>query len=256
MDDEATLIASFESLRKRDGLTVEKLRDERHARLLVMLGAEEKAEEGFERLTDLVLSLRDSFITRSVRNALVIGDDIQTRGGLEERRAWAVDRNLGKSALIPRDRRTHCRYEARGFKELARSIIRQHTQRSLYEVTPSLMNEFLREYRAQREKRQPDWDAMVKEVDEQMRQAGRFGQYAFVVFGVFGLVFFSFLISRPYASTYEKLFAAVAMIAVELLFMVGIIDMGRKSERSSTIIEGARKLIRETTLWRRKGIDD
>lgn len=245
MNFEAQLIASFESLRQGDGLTIEKLRNTDHRLLLQMLGAWISAEEGYERLTKLVLDLRDSYITRAVRNALVIGDDIETRGGVEERRQWAVDPNLGKDALIPKSRSVHIRYEKTGFKALARKIIHQYPQRLHEDVDMGQMADDILQRMSSTtfQADEPDWEALAKEADDDMKWVSHRAQYAFAAHALMTVAFYMIITACVSMSAGERAVFSMAMFAVEILLIVAVIDAGRLPERPSVILASLFKLV-------------
>ncbi|NBM14978.1 hypothetical protein [Streptomyces sp. GC420] len=122
------LVTSLEDLRLKEGMTTQKLRKPEHAVLRQMLGAA-TAEEAYQRLSELVLAMPDTTTTRAVRNALVIGDDIEARNGLDDRRAWAYEllRKKGET-LFPGSRSSAIRHETSGLKEIAQILIDRQQQ--------------------------------------------------------------------------------------------------------------------------------
>lgn len=122
------LITSLEDLRLKEGMTTQKLRKPEHAVLRQMLGAA-TAEEAYDRLSELVLAMPDNTTTRAVRNALVIGDDIEARGGLDDRRKWAFEllRVKGET-LWPGSKSSAFRHENDCFEEIAQILIDRQQQ--------------------------------------------------------------------------------------------------------------------------------
>ncbi|MDX3695972.1 hypothetical protein PV726_37790 [Streptomyces europaeiscabiei] len=164
VDVKGMLVASLEELRIKEGMTSEKLRRPEQALLRQMLGAS-TPEEAHQRLSELVLAMPDNTTTRAVRNALVIGDDIKARNGLDDRRRWASELTRTKGeTLFPGSRPTAVRHENRGFQEIAQLLLdRQHQLGVPVEEAPWNMEEnqsFLDHI---------DWDALAAHDRRQRR---------------------------------------------------------------------------------------
>src|SRR5258708_38400258 len=103
VDDVAKLVAAFKEMRADDGVTLDKLveRDWLLDLLLVCT-----PEEGMKKLDELIGVMGDGRTARAVRNALVIGEGLQPRGGVVDRRKWASD-PLKKDRYFDRNERSH-----------------------------------------------------------------------------------------------------------------------------------------------------
>ncbi|MFD0634123.1 hypothetical protein [Catenulispora yoronensis] len=160
MSDVDELVATFEALRVGDGLTAKKLEQFEGRKLLDLLTPTGSGDVGLQVLDQLIDDLskpqfawtldhvgtrvQRSEIPRSVRVALAVGDDqqgqpLRDHGQLDDRRDWAslvagerTKQDLFFQAGGPK---THTRYEAYGFRALARLIISRAENPAFLEAT-------------------------------------------------------------------------------------------------------------------------
>ncbi|MFJ5234525.1 hypothetical protein ACIQBJ_32055 [Kitasatospora sp. NPDC088391] len=124
MDDMARLVAAFQEMRKKEGITDTKLLA--RGWLLDLLHTPGDPLAGIKQLSEVIDAMGDSPKTRAVRNALNIG--MEWHGELDDRRKWAYGLELPKGeAFLGVSRGTQYSLENDGFQDLARRIVAHST---------------------------------------------------------------------------------------------------------------------------------
>lgn len=220
------LIASLEDLRLKEGMTTQKLRKPEHAVLRQMLGAA-TAEDAHKRLSELVLAMPDNTFTRAVRNALVIGDDMEARNGLDDRREWAASLQHKKSeTLFPGSKSSAFRHENQLFDEIAQILIdRQQKLLVPVEEAPWSMEDNQSLLDA------VDWDALAA---HDGRQSLVLKWLLIGTIGLFGVCFIGvFLLPRE---SYKLIEIVYVLAVFTASFGYGVGVGVRKERRSRDII--------------------
>lgn len=134
-------------LRQDDGLTTGKMR--KQPELMKLLVDDGPAEDATAALREIVLSMGDGEVARTVRNSLVISngsDGIEARSGPQERRRWATGAKeyggrLRGELLVSFSVRTHDTKEEEGFCELAKLILDRSDRRGCRPTEEGLLQE-------------------------------------------------------------------------------------------------------------------
>ncbi|WP_159025317.1 hypothetical protein [Streptomyces pluripotens] len=127
MNGQARLVEAFREMRTGDGVTLDKL-DERDWMFPLLLV--DNAEQARKKLAELIGTMGDGMVARSVRVALAIGAGIEAHIGVVKRRVQATATPEGGGRpYIERAPRTLSDYEdAIGFPALAKLILDRHAE--------------------------------------------------------------------------------------------------------------------------------